>query len=103
MNCHWSKRPRTFEFLVGQRTHLLRSTAAVARYSSTLSRQRLLDLPARQSQWSSFCLPLSGLSVARSDFAPTGISSFCEMKHGVPQQPIRFGLITTAVGFEPSN
>ena len=25
------------------------------------------------------------------------------MKHGVPQQPIRFGLITAAVGFEPSN
>lgn len=25
------------------------------------------------------------------------------MKHGVPQQPIRFGLITTTISFEPGN
>jgi hypothetical protein len=25
------------------------------------------------------------------------------MKHGVPQQPIRFGLITTTISFEPVN
>jgi hypothetical protein len=25
------------------------------------------------------------------------------MKHGVPQQPIRFGLITAAAGFKPSD
>jgi hypothetical protein len=25
------------------------------------------------------------------------------MEHGVPQQPIRFGLITTTISFEPGN
>jgi len=25
------------------------------------------------------------------------------MKHGIPQQPIRFGLITTTISFEPVN
>src|SRR5215472_15611706 len=39
----------------------------------------------------------------RGDFSPTDTRFFREMKHGVPQQPIRFGLITTTIGFEPRN
>jgi hypothetical protein len=30
----------------------------------------------------------------------TGAGFFREMKHGVPQQPIRFGLITATISFE---
>jgi len=51
----------------------------------------------------SLCLPLSALIVPRSDFSPTDSHFFREMKHSVPQQPIRFGLIAATVLFEPSN
>ena len=45
----------------------------------------------------------SSLTPPRGDFTPADSCFFREMKHGVPQQPIRFGLITTAIGFEPCN
>ena len=50
-----------------------------------------------------FFLHLSGLTVPQGDSSATDARFFREMKHGVPEQPIRFGLITGTIGFEPSN
>jgi len=41
--------------------------------------------------------------VPRGAFSPTDTRFFREVKHGVSQQPICFGLIATTVRFEPGN
>ena len=38
---------------------------------------------------------------ARSAFALVAAAALCEMEHGVAQEPVCFGLITAAIGFEP--
>ena len=49
-----------------------------------------------------FPSPVS-FTTLRGAFPPTDIRLFRGMKHGVPQQPIRFGLITTAISFQPGD
>ena len=44
----------------------------------------------------------AGFTTSRG-FPTTEVRLFCEMEHGVPQQPIRFGLMTTTVSFEPGD
>jgi hypothetical protein len=45
----------------------------------------------------------SGLSAAGGAFAFVEAIRFREMEHGVAEEPIRFGLITAAIGFEPGD
>ncbi len=50
---------------------------------------------------SSLSLLLRGLPTEAFTLAKTLLSRV--VKHGVSQQPIRFGLVTAAIGFEPCN
>ena len=54
---------------------------------------------------SSLCSPSSGFSPPRGGFLflPADTRSSREMKHSAPKQPICFGLIPTAISFEPGN
>lgn len=61
----------------------------------------LENLQSQQVHCSSFSAPLSGLTAP--DFPATDACFFRELKHGAPQQPIRFGLIAVTISFEPGN
>jgi len=49
--------------------------------------QRPLKIPRFSHSWSAFAF--------------VEAVALCEMEHGVPQEPICFGLITAPIGFEP--
>ena len=44
-----------------------------------------------------------GVSTSWGRFPPSDARFLREMKHGVPQQPIRFSLITAAISFKPGD
>ena len=60
------------------------------------------DVPPNGSINHPFPFPSLALP-RRVRLSPTDAGFFREMKHGVPQQPIRFGLITATISFEPGN
>ena len=47
--------------------------------------------------------PTTSFATSRDGSPPTGARAFRKVKHGVPQQPICFGLITTTIGLKPGD